>query len=288
MKVLSLFDGIACGRLALQRAGFDNITYYASEIDSYCIKIAQKNFPDIIQLGDVLHLPYMDIGKIDLLLGGSPCQDLSGAKPTGKGLQGDKSILFWKYVQILLLTKPKYFLFENVASMKQKDKDIITKELGVEPILINSSLVSAQSRNRLYWTDILYKGPPEDKNITLQDILIFPFNKNLIHSNAAINYMDRKVADGRTHWDFGHHSDALRNKKSSTIVANFYKGVPYNVLIDDCFIRKFDPIEVERLQTLPDNYTAGVSNTQRYKMLGNGWTVDVIAHILKNMEINNV
>lgn len=285
MNVLSLFDGISCGQEALKRAGIEVDTYYASEIDKYAIQVAQKNYPNTIQLGDVSDIDFTQfINKINLAMGGSPCQDLSVARKGREGLEGSKSGLFWKFVEALNVIKPKYFLFENVASMKQADRDIITQELGVEPILIDSALLSGQQRKRLYWTNISDVTQPEDKGILLRDILIDDKNKNdLIHSPKAIDYMNRQVKDGRTHWDFQHHSD-IRNDKSSAVVANFFKGVPYNVLIDDDIIRKFDPIECERLQTLPDNYTEGVSNTQRYKMIGNGWNVDTIVHILKNIK----
>jgi len=279
-----LFDGISCGQVALERAGIKINTYYSSEIDRYAIQITQKNYPSTIQLGDIINIDFSQfINKVDLIIGGSPCQDLSIAKKGGQGLEGNKSGLFWKYVESLEIIKPKYFLLENVASMKKADKEIISNALGVEPILINSSLVSGQNRNRLYWTNIPNVQQPEDKGVLLKNVINKGINKNdLIHTQKALDYMSRKVSGGRNHWDFMHHSD-IKNNKSSAIVANFFKGVPYNVLIDSDCIRKFDPVECERLQTLPDNYTEGISNTQRYKSIGNGWTVDVIVHILKNI-----
>jgi DNA (cytosine-5)-methyltransferase 3A len=316
LNVLSLFDGISCGMLALQQTGIKVDKYYASEIDKYTIQVSKKNFPEIIQLGDINNWKNWKLPKIDLIIGGSPCTNLSNAGDR-TGLEGDASSLFYKFVDIVKYYNPEYFLLENVK-MKKKWRDIITKELGVEPILINSALVSAQNRERLYWMNFKVEQP-EDKNILLKDIVfddVFPvvlhnlyggFKENsvrvfenksptirtskggghipslvrqsLIHSEKALEYMNRQVKDGRNHWDFGHFSD-VRNPKSATIVANFFKGVPYNVFKDwDC-IRKFHPIECERLQTLPDNYTEGVSDTQRYKMIGNGWTVDIVAHIL--------
>jgi len=316
MNVLSLFDGMSCGRVALERAGITVDKYYAAEIDKYAIQIAKKNYPETIHLGDVTNVKGCDFPKIDLLLGGSPCQGFSFA---GKQLAFDdpRSRLFFEYVRILKEVKPKYFLLENVR-MKKEHQDIISKYLEVEPIAINSSLVSGQNRYRLYWTNIPNVKQPMDKKIYLRDILFdesnwfyqkprgknsgglelgksgsltssaweqnnFPVNlSDLVLSQKAIKYMNRTVKGGRNHWDFAHHSD-IKNDKSSTIVANFFKGVPYNVLRDWGCTRKFHPIECERLQTLPDNYTEGVSNTQRYKMIGNGWTVDVISHILKNL-----
>lgn len=322
MNVLSLFDGISCGRIALDRAGISVDKYYASEIDKNAIKISKNNYPDIIQLGDVTYWEAWDLPKIDLLIGGSPCTNLSFAG-NGEGLEGEESSLFYYFVDILKSVKPKYFLLENVK-MKKEWSDIISKELGVEPILINSSLVSAQSRQRLYWTNIPNVTQPIDKHIYLKDIVMDDvepvvlhnlyggFNersvrvfenksptlrtpkggghipsfvkKDLIHSEKAIEYMNRKTKDGRNHWDFGHYSD-ISKEKSAIVTANFFKGVPYNVFKDwDC-IRKFHPVECERLQTLPDGYThtEGVSNTNRYKAIGNGWTVDVIVHIFKGL-----
>lgn len=171
MRVLSLFDGISCGRVALERAGISADTYYASEIDKYAIAISQKNYPDIIRLGDVRDIDFSQfIGKIDLIMGGSPCQDLSIAKKNRQGLSGERSGLFWKFVEAVEIIKPKYFLLENVASMSKENRDIITNTLRVEPVLINSALVSAQQRKRLYWCN-WEVTQPKDKGIYLKDIL---------------------------------------------------------------------------------------------------------------------
>lgn len=314
MKVLSLFDGMSCGRIALERAGITVDKYYRSEIDKYANIIAKKNYPDSIDLGDVQSV--IQVPDIDLLIAGSPCQGFSFA---GRQLNFDdpRSKLFFDFVRILKTSKPKYFLLENVK-MKKEFQDIISRYLGVEPVEINSSSLSAQNRKRLYWANFLITQP-EDKGILLKDIIFddalfgltyqfphgcskggvrdfnksptmtkqfqnnyFPVKKELLLSEKALEYMDREVKGGRNHWDFKHHSD-VRNEKSAAIVANFFKGVPYNVLKDWNCIRKFDPIECERLQTLPDRYTEGVSDTQRYKTIGNGWTVDVIAHILRGI-----
>ena len=175
MKILSLFDGISCGRVALERAGIPIEVYYASEIDKYAMQISAKNYPDIIQLGGVtdlfkLSIPrYMD--DTDLLIGGSPCQDLSIAKKDRKGLDGERSGLFWEYVRILNEVKPKYFILENVASMPKEAKALISETLGVEPIMIDAGLVSAQQRKRLFWTNIPNITQPENKGIYLENII---------------------------------------------------------------------------------------------------------------------
>jgi site-specific DNA-cytosine methylase len=170
MNVLSLFDGIAVGYVALKRAGIPVTKYYASEVDSQAIKIAMLNHPDIIQLGDVTQVNSWGLDKIELLIGGSPCTNLSSMGKQ-EGLQGQHSKLFYEYVRLLQELKPKYFLLENVASMRMEERNIISNLLGVEPIFINSSLVSAQCRKRLYWTNIPNVAPPQDKGIMLQDIL---------------------------------------------------------------------------------------------------------------------
>ena len=171
LTVLSLFDGISCGRVALQRANIPVAKYYASEVDKYAIQVTQKNYPDTIQIGDVKNVWARNLPEIDLLIGGSPCQDLSVSKNDRKGLKGSRSILFWHYVRLLRTCKPKYFLLENVASMQQDAKETITKQLGVQPILINSALLSGQMRNRLYWTNIPNIQQPKDMGIFLKDIL---------------------------------------------------------------------------------------------------------------------
>lgn len=366
--VLSLFDGMSCGHIALNKIGIYPEMYYASEIDKYAIQITQKNYPNTIQLGDVNNyelwelIPDFSWDKIDLLIGGSPCQDLSIAKQDRKGLEGRRSGLFWRYVEILKKAKPKYFLLENVASMRNADRDIISEILGVEPILINSALLSAQQRKRYYWTNLPFITQPNDKGILLQDVI----ETNYFESN---DYKNQYAFDGVR---------SLQDK-SRTLCANMYKGIRsmgmtsvaipcalrtrpnkpipgverkkvlelkkngkansltsvqsdsmvafnkpdrigniggsnaqgnrvysvygksvalsanggglgaktglyrINIPDGDYYIRKLTPLECERLQTVPEGYTEGVSNTQRYKMLGNGWTVDVIAHIFKSI-----
>lgn len=183
MKVLSLFDGISCGRLALERAGIKIDKYYASEIDDTAIKIATTMFPDIIEIGDVCKINFNEyVDKIDMIIGGSPCQDLSIAKQNREGLKGERSRLFWEYIKALQIIKPKYFLLENVASMKDEDRDAITEVLkqiynNINFIEINSSLVSAQYRRRYYWTNIPIQNLPDDRHILVKDILEKEANK---------------------------------------------------------------------------------------------------------------
>lgn len=313
MIVLSLFDGISCGRIALERVGIKIDKYYASEIDKYAIQITQKNYPDTIQLGDVNYYENWDVNwnNIDLLIGGSPCQDLSIAKKERKGLKGERSSLFWKYVEILQKAKPKYFLLENVASMPKEAKQIITKTLGVEPILINSALVSAQQRKRLYWTNIPNITQPKDKQITLGDILVDGYGIDVqkqgkdilkigIDKSQTLLARDWKGFGNQTMSGVlkplrlgeigkGGQGDRIYSVLGKSISLNANSGgrgaktglYKIDLPDGDYIIRKLYPIECERLQTLPDNYTEGVSNSQRYKAIGNGWTVDVISHIFK-------
>jgi site-specific DNA-cytosine methylase len=276
-NVLSLFDGMSCGQLALEKAGVTFNEYYASEIDPWAIQVAKNNFPDTVHLGDVTELESRYFADVDLLIGGSPCQSFSNAGD-GTGFDGS-SKLFWEYVRLLKEINPKYFLLENVV-MRQEWQDIISEAVGVQPIAINSRLLSAQNRPRLYWTNIPNIEQPEDLGLTLSDILVSPnrVDDNLFLSDKAKGYMSRE-RNGKPRWEY--HTNPL-DGKSACLTANMFKGVPYGVIRER--MRRLTPIECERLQTLPDDYTKGVSNTQRYKMIGNGWTVDVIAHIFKNIK----
>lgn len=264
MNVLSLFDGMSCGQIALNKIGIKVDKYFASEIDKHAIKVTQHNYPNTIQLGDVTQIKGSDLPKIDLIIGGSPCQGFSFA---GKQLNFNdpRSALFFEFVRLVNECNPKYFLLENVV-MKKEYQDVISEHLGVEPLMINSNLVSAQGRKRLYWTNILNLKQPQDKNIKMSDIIIS--GEHIIVSKQKKEY--------KTGGD-----------KSLTLLARDYKGFgnqQMSGVMDNNIIRMLTPIEYERLQNVPDNYTSIVSNTQRYKMLGNGWTVDVIAHIFKNLE----
>jgi len=381
MNVLSLFDGISCGMVALDRAGIKVDNYYASEIDKYAIQVSKNNYPSIIRLGDVTKWREWDIEHPDLVIGGSPCQGFSFA---GKQFNFDdsRSKLFFEFANILKYYNPKYFLLENVK-MKKEYQDIISGFLGVHSIEINSSLVSAQNRKRLYWTNIPGVTQPKDKGIMLKDI---------VHENVDICSLSAKeigyMLRGNEKWQQAGKCRLDRylqypEGKSFCVTKNISKGVPYNCLFEELasyivpfdktikildkevvrgkigyfrknsqanrvyyihdkaitlcgdadvgsagkgnllfgcitpdrinkrqngqrfsegkkfytltaqdqhgilvegYIRKLTPIECERLQTLPDGYTEGVSNTQRYKMLGNGWTVDIISWILSFMK----
>ena len=384
MNVLSFFDGMSCGQLALQRNGVNINNYYACEIDKYAMQVTQKNFPNTKQLGDVTKINGTDFDKIDLFIGGSPCQGFSFA---GKQLNFDdpRSKLFFEFVRVLKELRVKnpnvLFLLENVK-MKKEYQDVISELLGVEPIEINSSLVSAQNRKRIYWTNIPGVTIPNDKGILLKDIVHENADNQL--SEKELDYMLR--SSGKWSPSTNNRFETYLNypeKKAHCLTANLNKGVPYNcffeilseyivpfdktlqildkevqrgkvgyfrkdsqanivyyihdkaitltgeagggaakmgqylfgcitpdriekrqngqrfndgkkfytltaqdkhgVLIEG-YIRKLTPIECERLQNVPDNYTDPVSNSQRYKMLGNGWTIDVISHIFKNIK----
>jgi len=335
LKVLSLFDGISCARVAIERAGFKIEEYYASEIDKYAMQIARKNYIDTIELGNVVDIKPPRYGNlknigIDILIGGSPCQDLSIAGKR-KGLCGARSGLFYEYVRIRDEVKPKYFILENVNSMSKEAKDTISKELGVEPIMINAALVSAQNRKRLFWVGKLVGDKyeqvdielPEDKGILLKDILEDEVEEKYFINDSYIKNLNRESYGAKG-------SIANENEKTKTLTASMGCGggngiyvsrpsgaktglyhVPHgykkekvtqedkyptlhaqspdsNHLLIEPVIRKLTPIECERLQSLPDNYTEGVSNTQRYKGLGNAFNVDVVAHIIKSLSKEEV
>ena len=383
-NVLGLFDGISCGQLALERAGVTYENYYASEIDKYAMAVTQRHYPDTIQLGDINKWEDWNLPSIDLLIGGSPCQGFSFA---GKQLnfEDPRSKLFFEYVKVLKHHKPKYFLLENVR-MKKEFQDIISEYLGVQPIAINSNLVSAQNRYRLYWTNIPNITQPEDKGILLKDILENIPNKNLrdlpialldTHSSsvglkclAVLTNTKPRLKDGKIlqrNFSQGEriystdgkcptlsangggtagnsvliHTDCIspasivgRRLNANGVREDNNKEIPINQCLQanknssnsrclttvskDCVVsksptgrypnaytelkenfhwRRLTVVECERLQTVPDNYTQAtwvkktkhgdkikeISNSQRYKMLGNGWTVDVIAHIFRHL-----
>lgn len=298
MRVLSLFDGICCGHLALERAGIKIDSYDAYEIEKNAIKATETNFPDVIQHGDVTIEDFTKYkGKIDLLMGGSPCTNLSMAG-NGQGLKGSQSKLFYEYARAIKEVQPKYFLLENVI-MKKEWEDIITNILGVEPIEINSSLVSAQNRRRLYWTNIPNVILPEDKNIALEDIL-----EDIEFPNPAAirgRRLNKATIVGRRLDKNGHRKDTdktipitqcLEVRATNTDKSNCLTTVDKdNVLTplpigrhpdafkDNLPFRYYTTKEMCRLQTVPDDFLNMIPDSAARKALGNGWTVDVIAHI---------
>ena len=341
INVLSLFDGMSCGQIALDKLGVEVDKYYASEIDKYAMTIAKKNYPNILHIGDVTQVDGTKLDKIDLMIGGSPCQGFSFA---GKQLnfKDPRSALYFEYVRLLKETKPKYFLLENVR-MKKEFQAIITKDLGVEPIMINSSLLSAQNRVRLYWTNIPNVTQPNDLGIVLKDIIedgvtdrtkshcldanyfkggnlksyFEKHRRQLIFSKDGLCHVGDADLKGNDSIKRVYHPDGksptlttmqgghrepkiilggafrgryeddgsikqqleIRSDEKTNTITTVQKD---NVVVSNATYRKLTPLECERLQTVPDKYTEGVSNTQRYKMLGNGWTVDVIKHIFTN------
>jgi len=337
MNVLSLFDGMSCGRIALDRAGILVTNYFSSEIDKHAIKVSEDNYPDITRLGDIndWHFWGIDPAKIDIILAGSPCQGFSFA---GKQLAFDdpRSALFFKFIDILNWVKSHNpnvkFLLENVR-MKKEYLDVITEAVGFEPVLINSALLSAQNRQRYYWCNWNIEQP-KDKGITLADIIesgvvdrekAFCIDANYWKGGNLKSYFEKnrrqlvfeakngknvtinsnQIYTPRTFYETRTEHGKIERKRLSKLKgrdttprckkSKHYVVCPHekancivtvdsflNWVIDkDYFCRKLTPIECERLQTVPDNYTKAVSNSQRYKMLGNGWTVDVITHILK-------
>lgn len=266
MNVLSLFDGMSCGMIALERAGIHVTNYFASEIDKHAIAVSRANYPGIVRLGSVVDVHADQLPQIDLLIGGSPCQGFSTA---GKELNFDdpRSRLFFEYVRLLTECSPRYFLLENV-NMKKEYRDIISLMLGREPILINSALVSAQNRPRWYWTNIPGVEQPEDRGITAASALSIP--------NARIGQMQPFPRDykkrGMTRTE---RLEFRTDGKANACLLSPTK----NLLEIHGGHRQLSADECEILQTVPAGYTKSVSEAARYKMLGNGWTVDVIAHI---------
>jgi len=287
IRVLSLFDGISCGMVALEKAGFEVEKYYCSEIEPNSEKISKKNYPDLVRLGDITKITEEmldNLGVIDVVIGGSPCQDLSVYKfdrGDAKGLEGKKSSLFYHYERILKYLKPKYFLLENVPMLKEWE-DIISDLLEVKPIKIDSGLVCAADRKRLYWTNIPGVTIPDDKGIFLKDIVIsakqvdekYWYNRPFIYNGD-----DKKVQCTLEMKGHRHMKEVYNLKGKSSTLTTCAGGNLQKKVYQDGRCRKLTPLEYERLQTLPDGYTEGVADSHRYNSIGNGWTVDVIAHI---------
>lgn len=365
MNVLSLFDGISCAYEAFNRVGIKVANYYACEIEKNAIIISDKRHHNIHRpVNDVRELRQDRLPQIDFLIGGSPCQDLSIAKKDRKGLEGDRSSLFWEYVRLKNALNPKYFILENVASMPKAARDIITEEMGVEPVMFNASLVSAQNRKRLFWTNIPFELPA-DRGILLRDILqpdaevdermvvkgkaycitatyskaspseaqiehnIKKGQRTMVLSKRAQNNL-RDVEEKAncllsTSWkgaqangttlvntgktglyqvkcgrDVGRRLNADGHREDDNKELEYVRRLEFrddsksgtltsvmkDNIVDTGRIRKLTPVECERLQGLPDGYTEGVANTNRYKVLGNAFNVDVVAHILSAIKIN--
>lgn len=298
MNILSLFDGISCGQQALKEANIKVDNYYASEIESSSIAITQYNFPNTIQLGDITKITEEQLdslGTIDMVIGGSPCQDLSGYKTDGQGLEGTKSCLFYHYVRVLKHIQPKYFLLENVESMKAEWRDLISDILGVQPVMLDSSLITAQDRKRYYWCNFPVDALKEARQ-TLNDIVVkasaipekywynfdYTYNgdNNKIQCTLNIKGMDsiRRVYN--------------LNSTAPTLTCDGNGGHRVKKVYQDGRCRKLLPLEYERLQGLPDHYTQlglingkviTISDSKRYTAIGNGWTVPVITHIFNSI-----
>ncbi len=324
MNVLSLFDGMSCGRIALERCGVKVDKYFAAEIDKHAIKVSTANYPDIVQIGDVTKASYkggvlstengdFEVDKIDLLIGGSPCQGFSMA---GKQLAFDdpRSMLYFQYERLLAeirVSNPNAkFLLENVK-MKQEYKDVITERLGVSPVAINSHLVSAQNRYRLYWTNIEGVEVPDDAGIYLKDILQDEVDEKYFIKGGRLkwlqNFGELKSKDGYVafnpdkakcltvrgepswnttyivQWPHGTNKGGLRALDGKTPSMTVSSWEANNLLLNEGMVRKLTPEECETLQTVPKGYTRFVSDSQRYKMLGNGWTVKVIEQFFSKL-----
>jgi DNA-cytosine methyltransferase len=320
LNVLSLFDGMSCGRIALDRLNINVNKYFAAEIDKHAIKVSKSNWDDIIHIGDVTKVSYKDgvlstengdykVGKIDLLLAGSPCQGFSMAGGQ-LGFEDERSKLYFEFERIKSECQPTYWLLENVK-MRQEYKDVISSRLGVQPVAINSNKLSAQNRHRLYWSNISVQQP-QDLGILLQDVLEPEVDEKYFIKAGRLEWLKKfgevKERDGYIafnpekaktltvrpepswnctyilQWPHGANKGGYRAEDGKTPALTASSWESNNYLINQGLVRKLTPVECERLQTVPDNYTSAVSDTQRYKMLGNGWTADVIAHCLKDIK----
>ena len=282
MNVLSLFDGMSCGRIALERLGIPVENYYASEIDKYAIEIAKKNYPSTKHIGSVVDVKGESLPQIDLLIGGSPCQDFSSLKFERKELQGDKSKLFYEYLRILKEVKPKYFLLENVR-MKKQSKLELDNYLGVSGVLINSNEFTAQNRERYYWTNIPL-NKIINKNISIDTIVSDNVEEKYYCKEHQSKHYDncKYLENGNTIEVIDFYNKSIKYFKANCITPHSFMcdRSATNILKINGRLRKLTENECETLQGVPKDYTKGVSSGQRYKLLGNGWTVDVIAHIL--------
>lgn len=285
-RVLSLFDGLGAARVALDRLGIPVDKYLSSEIDPYAKGVLQQNYPESADLGDVRGIRAEDVGDVDLMCGGSPCQDLSRGNRGGKGLEGDRSSLFWEYKRLKDEVQPRNFVFENViprGSMQSDDVKIIRDALEAEPIIMDARDYSAMARPRMFFTNMDVDQSKPDKLPRFRDLLDAEVPEKYQLSDRAVNYMNRPAGkSGRTH--FQRHGYDVNNPTARTVPRVIYKGVPYNaVRMEDESMRRMTPVEIERLFGLPENYTAGPSDTRRYMMLGNSMSVPVLERIMKGL-----
>lgn len=296
MKYFSMFSGIGAFEVAIQGMDFECVGY--SEIDKYALQIYEKHFPTHKNYGDITKIDIPNLPDFDLLVGGSPCQDLSIAKKNRQGLQGDRSKLFYKFLEILKIKKPKYFLLENVNSMSKENKDIISGLMGVEPVMINAALVSAQQRKRLFWCNWKVEQP-KDRGIYLKDILEDgePFKDKVYCLTAnQKDFINDFVKRKQGNFVFkntvrigqigkGGQADRIYSIDGKSVCLSAHgggRGAKTGLYNIKNYVRKLTPIECERLQCFPDNFTEGISNTQRYKTLGNAFNVEIIKHIINN------
>lgn len=280
MNVLSLFDGMSCGQIALNKIGIKIDNYFASEIKSHAIAVTQDNFPKTIQLGDVTKISSKGLPRIDLLIGGSPCQDFSRANKIQRGIDGEKSGLFWQYVRLLKELRPKYFLLENVK-MKKEWQELISKELGVQPVRINSSLVSGFLRDRYYWTNIPFDELPHDKGIKLKDIIESGYvdrDKGLCLLESYSRPLKNPIKIARRYFKYGFWQVVFKDHETYLKLKDNYE------MAQDGDIRYLSKAEMEKAQNVPENYTRLISRNDSACLLGDGWTVDVIAHIFKGIK----
>lgn len=275
MNILSLFDGMSCGHIALDRANIKVEKYYASEIKKHAIELVKKQYPKTIHLGDVTKINSSLLPRIDLLIGGFPCKGISKLNQNQDGLEHIESKLFYEYVRLWKELNPKYFLLENTRGNKEA-LTIVTEIMGVEPIMINSRLVSAQNRPRLYWTNIPNIVLPIDKNITTKDIFDDDMPEDVL------------ITPGRLKWILGESGKRSIEKqytkinpypKAGCITAGGHRKWNENYLLKDGKYRYLKISEIEKLQTVPVGYTSSLSYNDAYDVLGDGWTIDVISHI---------
>lgn len=284
MKVLSLFDGISCGMVALERAGIPVERYVAYEIDKNAIKISEKNYPQIEHCGDVTKADFTQYKDFDLLIGGSPCQSLSIVQSKTRQHLDGKSKLFYEFVRAKEEMQPKYFLFENVASMNRESEAVISELLGCKPILIDSADFSAQQRPRLYWTNIIFDLNYPSSDLVLKDILEDVVDEKYYYNYPLLNVnLSKQVCATMDYKNHDIHKRIFNPNFKVHTLTTCRGGNTQKKVYQNGRARKLTSLEYERLQTLPDNYTAGVADGHRYSCCGNGWTVNVIAHIFKGL-----